>query len=70
MIAAAPNLKHQTALTLAYGAGLRVSEVVALKLGDIDGQRMTLRIEQAEGRKDRYAMLLPLRLQRLRSWGS
>jgi site-specific recombinase XerD len=68
LIAAAPNLKHQTALALAYGAGLRVSEVVALKVGDIDGQRMTLRIEQAKGRKDRYAMLSPLLLQRLRSW--
>ena len=39
LIAAAPNLKHQTALALAYGAGLRVSEVVALKVGDIDSQR-------------------------------
>ena len=68
LIAAAPNLKHQTALALAYGAGLRVSEVVGLKIGDIDSQRMTLRIEQAKGRKDRYAMLSPLLLQRLRSW--
>ncbi|NUZ07709.1 tyrosine-type recombinase/integrase [Piscinibacter koreensis] len=68
LIAAAPNLKHQTALALAYGAGLRVSEVVALKVGDIDSQRMTLRIEQAKGRKDRYAMLSPLLLQRLRTW--
>ena len=70
LIAAAPNLKHQTALALAYGAGLRVSEVVALKVGDIDSQRMTLRIEQAKGRKDRYAMLSPLMLQRLRTWWS
>jgi len=68
LIAAATNLKHQTALALAYGAGLRVSEVVALKVGDIDSQRMTLRIEQAKGRKDRYAMLSPLLLQRLRTW--
>lgn len=68
LIAATENLKHQTALTLAYGAGLRVSEVVALKVADIDSQRMTLRIEQAKGRKDRYAMLSPLLLQRLRTW--
>jgi integrase/recombinase XerD len=68
LIAAAPNLKHQTALALAYGAGLRVSEVVALKIGDIDSERMTLRIEQSKGRKDRYAMLSPLLLQRLRTW--
>lgn len=68
LIAATENLKHQTALALAYGAGLRVSEVVALKVGDVDSQRMTLRIEQAKGRKDRYAMLSPLLLQRLRTW--
>jgi integrase/recombinase XerD len=68
LIAAAHNLKHQTALSVAYGAGLRVSEVVALKVGDIDSQRMTLRVEQAKGRKDRYAMLSPLLLERLRTW--
>ena len=68
LIAAARNLKHQTALSVAYGAGLRVSEVVALKVGDIDSQRMTLRIEQGKGRKDRYAMLPPLLLERLRTW--
>jgi integrase/recombinase XerD len=68
LIAAAGNLKHQTALSVAYGAGLRVSEVVALKVGDIDSQRMTLRIEQGKGRKDRYAMLSPVLLERLRAW--
>src|SRR6266542_2491225 len=68
LIAATRNLKHQTALSVAYGAGLRVSEVVALKVGDIDSQRMTLRIEQGNGRKDRYAMLPPLLLERLRTW--
>jgi len=68
LIAAARNLKHQTALSVAYGAGLRASEVVALKIGDIDSQRMTLRIEQGKGRKDRYAMLPPLLLKRLRVW--
>jgi integrase/recombinase XerD len=57
LIAATGNLKHQTALSVAYGAGLRASEVVALKVGDIDSQRMTLRIEQGKGHKDRYAML-------------
>ena len=59
LIAAAPNLKHQAALSVAYGAGLRASEVVALKVSDIDSQRMTLRVEQGKGRKDRYAMLSP-----------
>ena len=68
LIAAARNLKHQTALSVAYGAGLRASEVVALKVGDIDSQRMTLRIEQGKGRKDRYAMLPPVLLERLRTW--
>jgi integrase/recombinase XerD len=68
LIAAARNLKHQTALSVAYGAGLRASEVVALKVSDIDSQRMTRRIEQGKGRKDRYAMLPPLLLERLRTW--
>jgi site-specific recombinase XerD len=62
LIAAAGNLKHQTALALAYATGLRVNEVVALKVGDIDSQRMTLRVEQGKGQKDRYAMLSPILL--------
>ena len=68
LIAAAPNLKSQTALSVAYATGLRVSEVVSLKVSDIDSKRMTLRVEQGKGRKDRYAMLPPLLLERLRAW--
>jgi integrase/recombinase XerD len=68
LIVAAGNLKHQTALAVAYGAGLRASEVVALKVGDVDSQRMTLRIERGKGSKDRYAMLSPVLLERLRVW--
>jgi integrase/recombinase XerD len=68
LITAARNLKHQTALSVAYGAGLRASEVIALKVGDVDGQRMTLRVERGKGRKDRYAMLSPVLLERLRAW--
>ena len=68
LIAASSNIKHQTALALAYGTGLRVNEVVALKVGDIDSQRMTLRVEQGKGQKDRYAMLSPVLLERLRVW--
>jgi site-specific recombinase XerD len=68
LIAAARNVKHQAALSVAYGAGLRASEVIALKVGDVDSQRMTLRVEQGKGAKDRYAMLSPLLLQRLRTW--
>ena len=68
LIEAAGNLKHLTALSVAYGAGLRASEVVALKVTDVDSERMTLRIEQGKGRRDRYAMLSPVLLERLRVW--
>jgi integrase/recombinase XerD len=68
LIEAVGNLKHRTALSVAYGAGLRASEVIALKVGDIDSTRMVLRIEQGKGRKDRYALLPPLLLERLRTW--
>ena len=68
LIESARNLKHRTALSVAYGAGLRASEVIALKVGDIDSKRMVLRIEQGKGRKDRYALLPPLLLERLRTW--
>lgn len=68
LIACAGNLKHQTALSVAYATGLRVNEVVSLKVGDIDSQRMTIRVERGKGGKDRYAMLSPLLLERLRVW--
>ena len=68
LIDAASNLKHRTALSVAYGAGLRVSEVTALKIGDIDSKRMLLRVEQGKGHKDRHALLPPLLLERLRIW--
>jgi integrase/recombinase XerD len=68
LIGCAGSLKNQTALSVAYGAGLRVSEVAALKVSDIDSQRMTLRIEQGKGSKDRYAMLSPVLLESLRTW--
>jgi site-specific recombinase XerD len=68
LIEAAGKPKYQAALSVAYGAGLRASEVVAIKVGDIDRARMTLRVEQGKGRKDRYAMLSPVLLERLRAW--
>lgn len=68
LLAAVRNPKHRAALSVAYGAGLRASEVAALKVGDVDGQRMTLRVEQGKGRKDRYALLSPVLLHSLRTW--
>jgi site-specific recombinase XerD len=63
-----PTIRYRAALMTAYGAGLRVSEVVALKVGDIDSQRMLIRVNQGKGKKDRYAMLSPRLLVILRSW--
>jgi len=68
LLDAAPSLKYKAALSVAYGAGLRVSEVVALKVGDIDSKRMVIRVEQGKGRKDRYVMLSPHLLELLRAW--
>ena len=68
LIAGARNVKHRAALSVAYGAGLRAGEVVSLKVGDVDSQRMLLRVEQGKGSKDRYAMLSPVLLERLRAW--
>jgi site-specific recombinase XerD len=65
---AAPGPKYKAAFSAAYGAGLRVSEVVALKVLDVDSERMLLRIEQGKGRKDRFAMLSPQLLELLRDW--
>jgi integrase/recombinase XerD len=65
---AAPGPKYKAAFSAAYGAGLRVSEVVALKVSDVDSERMLLRIEQGKGRKDRFAMLSPQLLELLRDW--
>ena len=60
---AIPSLKSRTALTTVYAAGLRVSEVVLLKVADIDSQRMVIRVEQGKGGKDRYVMLSPQLLE-------
>ena len=64
----APGPKYRAALGTAYGAGLRVSEVASLKIGDIDSTRMLIRVEQGKGRKDRNAMLSPQLLRLLRFW--
>ena len=61
-------LKHQAALSVAYGAGLRVAEVSALKVSDIDSKRMLLRIERGKGGRYRNAMLPEGLLSLLRDW--
>ena len=68
LLQAASAPKYKAAFATAYGAGLRVSEVIALKVGDIDSKRMLLRIERGKGGKDRHAMLSPQLLDVLRAW--
>jgi site-specific recombinase XerD len=68
LIGTVRNLKHRTVLMTMYGAGLRVSEVVRLKLGNIDSRRMAIRVEQGKGQKDRYVMLSPRLLEQLRHY--
>ena len=61
-------LKHQAALSVAYGAGLRVAEVAALKVSDIDSERMMLRVERGKGGRYRNAILPADLLTLLRDW--
>lgn len=68
ILACAPSLKAQTALSVSYGAGLRGSEVVRLKTTDIDSDRMLIRVDQGKGGKDRTAMLSEVLLGQLRHW--
>jgi site-specific recombinase XerD len=62
------TIRYRAALMTAYGAGLRVSEVAALQVGDIDSQRMLIRVRQGKGQKDRYVMLSPRLREVLRCW--
>jgi len=66
LLEACASLKYKTALSAAYGAGLRASEVTHLKVSDIDSQRMLIHIEQGKGERDRQAMLSPVLLTLLR----
>ncbi len=68
LLEATTNVKYKAALSTAYGAGLRASEVTHLKVTDIDSQRMMIRVEQGKGSKDRNAMLPPALLVLLRHW--
>ena len=68
LFAASPNIKHRTILMTTYAAGLRRSELVRLKVTDIDSSRMMIRIRQAKGQKDRYTVLSPRLLEALRAY--
>ncbi len=57
ILSAVTNIKHRLMLALAYGAGLRVSEVVSVRVGDIDVDELTIHIKQAKGKKDRISVL-------------
>ena len=57
IVAATRTLRERVLLMAAYGGGLRVSEVVALRPGDLDGERGVIRVEQGKGKKDRYTVL-------------
>jgi site-specific recombinase XerD len=70
LIELTPNPKHRVMLMTTYGAGLRVSELCHLKVGDIDSARMTIRVEQGKGAKDRYTLLSPRLLRELRRYWS
>src|SRR5450759_2999739 len=63
---AAPGLKYKAAFSVAYGAGLRASEVMSLKPTDSESKRMVIGVEQGKRRKDRYVMLWPQRFAQLR----
>jgi integrase/recombinase XerD len=63
-----PGVKNRAALMLCYGAGLRVSEAVAVKVSHLDSQRKRVRVEHGKGGKDRYSMLSPARLEVLRTY--
>ena len=68
LLNATPHLKSKAALSVAYGAGLRASEVCHLKITDIDSERMIIQVEQGKGSRDRQAMLSPALLHLLRAW--
>lgn len=70
LLKATENIKHKAILMLAYSAGLRLSELVNVKIKDIDSERMQIRIAQAKGKKDRYSILSPKLLDVLRVYFS
>jgi integrase/recombinase XerD len=68
LLEAVPNQRDRTAMEIAYAAGLRLGEVLHLKVSDIDSGRMILRVDQGKGKKDRNVMLGPALLETLRAY--
>jgi site-specific recombinase XerD len=68
ILKATENLKHKAILTLIYSAGLRIGELINLKIKDIDSARKQIRITQGKGNKDRYTLLSPKTLELLRTY--
>jgi len=68
LLSAAVKLRDRCLLMTAYSAGLRVDELIHLKLSDIDSERMMIRVEQGKGKKDRYTILSERLLSELRSY--
>jgi site-specific recombinase XerD len=68
LLEAARGPRDKAALAVAYGSGLRLSEIANLKVSDIDSKRMVLRVEQGKGKKDRNGLLSPRLLEVLREW--
>lgn len=68
ILKATGNLKHRAILTVIYSAGLRISELVNLKIKDIDSNRMQIRVAQSKGKKDRYTLLSVKTLILLRTY--
>jgi len=68
MFAVTTNLKHNTMLKLCYGMGLRVSEIINLKITDVDSKNMQVFIEKSKGKKDRYVNLPQSILEQLRMY--
>lgn len=68
LLAAVPRLRERVAMEIAYAAGLRLNEVLHLKLTDIDSQKMLIRVEQGKGKVDRNVMLAASLLESLRAY--
>lgn len=68
LLAMVPGLRERAAMEIAYAAGLRLNEVLHLRVTDIDSARMIVRVEQGKGKKDRNVMLSPALLETLRAY--